>query len=598
MRQLFTLFRIFLIAVAFLISQSTNAQFSKLLKQAKKEINKEVKKEIKDAVKKGSDKIFDRKKKEKKGEEKQKPEKKEETTTETEEKETVENKKSTTTEEVVTEKSQVKESNCVYKTKSALKDIKNDFVKMEDMDFPLEKRMFYDPEKVYKEFQKCKEEHDYNFTDLNSEVEEMYKKYNKFKERNEKNKKKGDNYEAQINDAFIALSYLEDDYPKIGLREDLKDCSDLFKDIKNSKKIVVDKSSQLNLVKTYYEDNLKKIDSPDFLEYVLNNIDQEKNSYNKDLYLTKFLKANKYLVNNIYFDNPNLIKIIKYIEKINAKDNRLKNEAISKTAISNFHKENANKIYFTKNLNLNPAKASSSDFTTNFTIGDDIKAIIYLGNTFDNQFGKNEGLVIYMNNTRIGHYLEPSERKKSYVEINIVADAKHYRLTNAETYPSEFDYMRFIQELPERDKKVTFKANNIETAFTINGDDEQGRRRVSSKLASFKDKFVSQTPLPKAGMRNSNYEKQLVNTFNAMGWEENFVKCIIMSNDFGTLRNQLGVVLGRTLKVAMVSKKPDGGCMYQEFTVVQDKIGSNSYSKTFRRESTGSQRDISCNKVN
>lgn len=96
-------------------------------------------------------------------------------------------------------------------------------------------------------------------------------------------------------------------------------------------------------------------------------------------------------------------------------------------------------------------------------------------------------------------------------------------------------------------------------------------------------------------MSNSSYERELVAMFNGIGWEEKFTKAIIESSSFGYKKNYLDQIVGRTLRVYMVSKKSDGGCMCQEFTVIQEKVGNDWAS--FKRLSTGSQMDISCSKI-
>jgi hypothetical protein len=78
---------------------------------------------------------------------------------------------------------------------------------------------------------------------------------------------------------------------------------------------------------------------------------------------------------------------------------------------------------------------------------------------------------------------------------------------------------------------------------------------------------------------------------------ETFTRAIIGSSDWGYYKNSLGEVIGRTLKVYMVSKLPDGSCKFQEFTVLQEKIGNNQWAKNFKRLGTGNFHEISCSKI-
>jgi len=86
----------------------------------------------------------------------------------------------------------------------------------------------------------------------------------------------------------------------------------------------------------------------------------------------------------------------------------------------------------------------------------------------------------------------------------------------------------------------------------------------------------------------------LVKMFNSIGWDEIFKKAIITSSEWHYEKNYKGIITGRTLHVSMVSTK-NGNCMYQEFTVIQNKT-SSGYS-SFKLYSTGSQTDISCEKT-
>lgn len=99
--------------------------------------------------------------------------------------------------------------------------------------------------------------------------------------------------------------------------------------------------------------------------------------------------------------------------------------------------------------------------------------------------------------------------------------------------------------------------------------------------------------VPKAKMRDAGIENQLVEYFNSVGWDEKFKAAIIVSDEFNYKKSFTGTITDRKLNVLMVSVRPNGTCMYQDFTVISPKIEDNKYGK-FKRYSTGDQEDIPC----
>lgn len=98
--------------------------------------------------------------------------------------------------------------------------------------------------------------------------------------------------------------------------------------------------------------------------------------------------------------------------------------------------------------------------------------------------------------------------------------------------------------------------------------------------------------IPPAKMRDAKIEKQLVDYFNEQGWDEKFKAAIITSKEYRYKKSYAGIITDRTLVALMVSVKPDGTCMYQDFTVGQPKIDTDYGS--FRSYGVGSQASCSC----
>lgn len=98
--------------------------------------------------------------------------------------------------------------------------------------------------------------------------------------------------------------------------------------------------------------------------------------------------------------------------------------------------------------------------------------------------------------------------------------------------------------------------------------------------------------IPKAKMRDTELEKELVDYFNSIGWQEKFFAAVIVSDEWNYKKSHSGIITNRTLPVLMVSQKPDGTCMYQDFTVIQQKT-PDGFGKS-KRYGTGGQVDCSC----
>jgi len=100
--------------------------------------------------------------------------------------------------------------------------------------------------------------------------------------------------------------------------------------------------------------------------------------------------------------------------------------------------------------------------------------------------------------------------------------------------------------------------------------------------------------IPKAKMNDGDLEKRMVDWFNERGWEEKFKAAVIVSDDYYYKKSGSGRVTDRWLKVLMVSKKPDGTCMYQDFMVGNQSAGGDKFSKSLRSYGVGDQVTINC----
>lgn len=99
--------------------------------------------------------------------------------------------------------------------------------------------------------------------------------------------------------------------------------------------------------------------------------------------------------------------------------------------------------------------------------------------------------------------------------------------------------------------------------------------------------------IPKAKMNDAALEKRMVDWFNERGWDETFKAAVIVSDDY-YYKKSGGRITDRWLKVLMVSQKPNGNCMYQDFMVGNQNAGGDKYSKALRSYGVGDQVKIEC----
>jgi len=301
-------------------------------------------------------------------------------------------------------------------------------------------------------------------------------------------------------------------------------------------------------------------------------------------------------------NNSKLQKVTAYAEKLRDKLGKSNNAAMDKIACSPFHKQNMNKIFFTSNPNLNPVTATASDFKTNFKAGEDIYGVAYFAykiqKDIDGTGRIRSGSIGAKNGEGSGtyklDYQGNLDKQKTYAVFVIYADTSRYKNKSGSTFPTVSLNAEFLSKLPPRNHTIVAKVGDDAVgSFQFDANNDTKLESMAATAKTLRARIVSNKKMPKAGMKNATYERQLVSLFNGMGWSEKFKKAVITSKDYGYKR-VAGRITGRTLSVLMFSKKSDGTCMYQDFTVIQPKTAGGYGS--FRRLSTGGQSDIGCDK--
>ena len=369
-----------------------------------------------------------------------------------------------------------------------------------------------------------------------------------------------------------------------------------------------------------YHETLEKINTSDFEDKAYTEIDGIVTHYNYgpndwDLkQLNDLANASEFALKNMYEDNATLSNLNKYVNKILDKIQSKKSEALSKVVVSDLHAQSVSQILFTNNLSLDPESATAADFKTNFTAGENIKAIAYLADTYLNIFGESNDpqFEVISNNGPMDMAVEnykKGDEQKPYVVFYFNSTADAYT-PKPNINPGTLRAMEYLANLNPRTHslevkldsymgrpKMNGKEGNVTGKIRFDASDENGIEKIKGEIAKIKDKALQSVELPKAGMRNSTYEANLVQVFNGMGHSEIYHRAIIGSTDWEYETNNRRRVIGRTLQVYMLSKTTDGGCKYQDFSVIQEKIGEGQWAKNFKRLSTGGYNEFSCSKL-
>lgn len=408
------------------------------------------------------------------------------------------------------------------------------------------------------------------------------------------------------------LSYVEN-FPKAFFDED----DDTSLSLSDTKQILeAGKNTESNQHRVYskYQQMQEKMNGSQFLDEGYARMDLYYSKMDDVEAIDDLEQMNKdlqYLKKAIFPDNKNLQTLVDYSGKLLGKKNTKRASAVNAITVSDFHKDNLNKIFFTSNLDLDPTSATTSDFKTDFTAGESIKGIAYLDNTIANliggsnmpQFDLRTG---QQNNDFVIENYSAKDQNKGYVEFYIVQSASQYKPTTGSPATTAIS-MDFLGNLPPRAHSIdvtlerfnssmsgTAEFRDVKGSFSFDASNEVGLAKMNASKSAMRDIHLESVPMPRAGQQNAAYERELVALFNSIGWEEKFTKTIIESTDWSYKRNYKGEIIGRTLGVYMFSTKNEG-CMYQDFTVIQEKVGA-SWSN-FKQLSTGGQTDISCKNV-
>lgn len=262
---------------------------------------------------------------------------------------------------------------------------------------------------------------------------------------------------------------------------------------------------------------------------------------------------------------------------------------------------------------IDPKNWQAAKYETEFTVNDNIYAIIFFGEPIsklgvNNDYKEmdvafNDGSYKLADNWGIP--VKPEQMNASVITLPI-------NPAPADVF-NEADQMaagRFLYMAKRYDnQKGTMKlmaGNNYQAQTVIAFDFTNANEIADARLQAMQkaiyansDKANASNPLPKAGMNNPTLARQFAALVDGSGHEWKLLKLIIASPEWQIERHEIsGAILNRYLVTRNVVKDPAGNCRILSIVFQQNYNGSG-YGRTFMDVRTGRSDDyaVSCDKA-
>lgn len=172
------------------------------------------------------------------------------------------------------------------------------------------------------------------------------------------------------------------------------------------------------------------------------------------------------------------------------------------------------------------------------------------------------------------------------------AETSYYELLLRQSY---WDTARRI--FPE-DTEISKTYNTINASIKALGTAEQRAGKAEKNMNA----KIDAERLPAPGQRNASLEKLFQNSFNNANQSRNlqytFLKSVVISPDYGIVRNSLtGIVIARYLIGAVAYKTKDGKCRTSRFRIDQNFVG-NSFTGNWYGDFADFSTEMRCENVN
>jgi hypothetical protein len=257
-----------------------------------------------------------------------------------------------------------------------------------------------------------------------------------------------------------------------------------------------------------------------------------------------------------------------------------------------------------------------SDFSTSFEAGEQVYATIYLPSKLrkmTDSYAVNN-MEVKVNNMIVAPESETAiwvttpMQERNVLQFAILPDANWLKKNGGPYLESKLRTHEIIaQALTE---KAGFSEVSVDVRFKFRGtrstirssfkyDLSKGGEAVEAIRSLTANQRLSEQKLPAAGMRNPELEQQALTIMKrkSQGAGQEYRQAIILSKQWDYGKSISGVVVSRSLDIAMVSKNFDGQCMYQLITFFQQAQGNGQFNELLEFGSVGRNVYLSCDNI-
>lgn len=308
-------------------------------------------------------------------------------------------------------------------------------------------------------------------------------------------------------------------------------------------------------------------------------------------------------------NNPKATQWLKQVEK------EIEKKTGGIAYASDMHKKHLGEALFS-NKEVSIGNESESDFSTTFKSGDYIYATLYLPSTLrqlTDSYAAND-MEVKINGMPVAEssytavWVTTPMQEKHYLQFAILP-SDTWKQKNGAPYVE--NKLRTHEAIAEQlllagaysdvtvDIRVIFRGTNSEIKGGFTVDQSSGVDNLKKIVNREENARLADAKLPKAGMQNSSLAKEAMGIMQRKsGSSKTYTKAIITSVNWDYDKNWNGVILSRSIVVALVSKEHDGKCMYQYFNFKQQSQGGGNYNNNLEFAGAGVNVYISCNNVN
>lgn len=319
-------------------------------------------------------------------------------------------------------------------------------------------------------------------------------------------------------------------------------------------------------------------------------------------------------------DNEDINAVLDYANKqVKKADNDL-----ASIYTGDFHKDNINKIIFTKQP-FKVGQESSVEINPVFEVGDAVYATLYLkgkisdiidanlisslsiedesGNDLDRWFEAwevenytDKSLKILpstnLENTTYQFVLIPNQTSSIRDELSNKNITPIHLARGAAKQPARKKTFSILISSYNSNSGSTDMNGSFQFDFS-SGNGEEYYNALDNQLI---EELISEVELPSAAMRNTNLEQQLLSNMKSQGWKEQYTKAIIVSSDWSYYK-PIGEKEYKEIEAAFPYKLPDGKCGYQIFSFKSFKNGSGGWTAPQKFGGTDGKSRIKCSKI-